>query len=149
MLSAEREERSPRGCLLFPAGELDGGDYTKAREFVAVGEAAARRHAAELARYSVSEAEYAAYRARYRIKPTAPARIDFVEIEGNERVDRRVIEARLRIPTGGTLDPSEIEKYVLAVYGLGDFTSVGWEVAERGDQQESWSGFMKAWGPNS
>src|SRR5688572_4972346 len=53
------EEQIPRAdVLLVPElGELDGGDYTKAREFVAVGEAAARRHAAELARYSVSEAE--------------------------------------------------------------------------------------------
>ncbi|HET6617803.1 MAG TPA: patatin-like phospholipase family protein, partial [Gemmatimonadota bacterium] len=59
------EEQIPRADILLDPelGELDGGDYTKAREFVAVGEAEARRHAAELAQYSVSEAEYAAYRA--------------------------------------------------------------------------------------
>jgi NTE family protein len=145
------EEQIPRADVLLDPelGELDGGDYTKAREFVATGEAVARRHAAELARYSVSEAEYAAYRERHRFKPTAPARVDFVEIVGNERVDRRVIESRMRIQPGGSLEPSHIEEDISAVYGLGDFTAVQWEVAERGDQQ----GIIirvqeKPWAPN-
>jgi NTE family protein len=145
------EEQIPRADVLLnpELGELDGGDYTKAREFVATGEAVARRHAAELARYSVSEAEYAAYRERHRFKPTAPARVDFVEIVGNERVDRRVIESRMRIQPGGSLEPSQIEEDISAVYGLGDFTAVQWEVAERGDQQ----GIIirvqeKPWAPN-
>jgi NTE family protein len=145
------EEQIPRADVLLDPelGELDGGDYTKAREFVATGEAVARRHADELARYSVSETEYAAYRERHRFKPTAPGRVDFVEIVGNERVDRRVIEARMRIQPGGSLEPSLIEEDISAVYGLGDFTAVQWEVAQRGDQQ----GIVvrvdeKPWGPN-
>ena len=145
------EEQIPRvDILLDPElGELSGGDYTKAREFVVVGEAEARRHADELVRYSVSEAEYAAYRDRHRYKPSAPARVDFVEIVGNERVDRRVIEARMRIQPGGSLDPTEIEQDISAVHGLGDFTAVQWEAAERNGQQ----GVVirvdeKPWGPN-
>ena len=65
----------------------------------------------------------------------ATPRIDFVDVEGHRRVDRRVIDARLDIPTGVTLDPAVIEENVAAVYGLGDFTAVQWEMAERGGQQ--------------
>ena len=145
------EEQIPRADVLLDPelGELDGGDYTKAREFVAIGEAEARRHAAELARYSVSEAEYAAYRERFRRRPVALPRIDFVDIEGNRRVDRRVIDARLDIPTGVSLDPAVVEKNVTAVYGLGDFTAVQWEMAERGGQQGvRVHVYEKPWGPN-
>jgi NTE family protein len=145
------EDQIPRvDILLDPElGELGGGDYTKARELVATGEAEARRHAGELARYAVSEEEYAAYRTRYRYKPRPPTRVDFVEVVGNDLVDRRVIDARMRIQAEDSLDVEAIDKDVTAVYGLGDFTSVGWHVERRGDQE----GVIvtvheKPWAPN-
>ena len=75
------EEQIPRvDILLDPElGDLSGGDFTKFDEFVAIGEAAARSKEAELRRYSVSEAEYAAYREQYRWKPSLPQRMDFID----------------------------------------------------------------------
>ena len=136
--------------LLDPElGELSGDDFTKFSEFVAIGEAEARRHERDLRQYSVSEAEYAAYRDRHRWKPSAPTRIDFVEIVGNERVDRRVIDARIRVQPGDSLEPDALAEDMTAVYGLGDFVLVGWEMDERdGEEGVLISVVEKPWSPN-
>jgi NTE family protein len=145
------EEQIPRADILLDPelGELSGGDYSKALEFVAIGEAEARRHAEELSHYAVSEVEYAVYRSRHRFKPAPPSQIDFVDVVGNERVDRRVIETRVHIQAGDSLDPARIEEDVSAIHGLGDFTAVDWGFSDRRDQQ----GVVirtheNPWGPN-
>ena len=145
------EAQIPRvDILLDPElGGLSGGDFTKFNELVATGEAAARAKEAELRRYSVSEAEYAAYRERYRWKPALPQRMDFIEIVGNERVDRRVIEDRMEVRAGDPLDPVALAKDMTAVYGLGDFRLVEWEMAERDGQEGVIVRVVeKPWGPN-
>lgn len=145
------EEQFPRvDILLTPElGELGGGDYTKVRELVAIGVTEARRHADELSRYSVSEAEYAAYRSRYRYKPTTTKRVDFVEIVGNERVDRRAIVGRVELQPGDSLDVAQLEKDITGVYGLGDFNTVQWRLDERdGGHGAVIEVREKPWGPN-
>lgn len=136
--------------LLDPElGELSGGDFTKFNELVAVGEAAARARESDLRRYSVSEAEYAAYREQYRWKPSLPQRMDFIEIVGNERVDRRVIEDRMKVRAGGPLDPAALAKDMTSIYGLGDFRLVEWEMAERDGQEGVVVRVVeKPWGPH-
>lgn len=145
------EQQFPNVDILMDPelGELSGGDFTKFAEFVAIGEAEARRHESALRRYSVSEAEYAAYRERHRWKPSLPTRVDFVEIVGNERVDRRVIDARIRVQPGDPLDPAALAEDMTAVYGLGDFRLVEWEMAQRDGQEGVLIRVVeKPWGPN-
>ena len=130
------EAQIPRADILLDPelGELSGGDFTKFAELVAIGEAEARRHEAELRRYSVSEAEYAAYRERYRYRPDLQGRVDFVDVQGNERVDRRMIDARIRLRPGDPFDPAVIRENVTRVYGMGAFRSVAWDVERRGEE---------------
>jgi NTE family protein len=148
-LNVEKQIPNVDVLLVPERGELTGGDFTKFAEFLTIGEAVARAHESELRRYSVSEAEYAAYRERHRWKPAVPERMDFIEIVGNDRVDRRVIEARMKIRPGDPLDPAALAKDMTSIYGLGDFRLVEWEMAERGGEQGVLVRVVeKPWGPH-
>lgn len=143
-------EQLPRlDILLDPElGELTGTDYQAAAEFVAIGEATARAQAAELRKYSLSEAEYAEYRARHRYKPSPPTRIDFIELEGNKFVDERVIRSRIRVQPGDSLDPTALQRDLASVYGVGDFELIDWVIEERdGKEGVVIKAKEKPWGP--
>src|SRR6185503_8503569 len=62
-----RSEIGPDDLLMTPdLGDFSSGDFTHIMDTIPVGEAVARAHEAELRRYSVDEATYAAFRERQR-----------------------------------------------------------------------------------
>ena len=96
----------------------------------------------------MSETEYAEYRARHRYKPSPPTRIDFVDVEGNEFVDERVIRARIQTQPGDSLDPTALQSDLASVYGIGDFELIDWVVEEKnGEQGVVIKAKEKPWGP--
>jgi NTE family protein len=66
-------------------------DFGKVREIVDLGEAEARNRTSDLARLSIPEEEYAAWRASHKREPDPIPTIREVRVEGNSRVDTRII----------------------------------------------------------
>ena len=125
--------------------------FNAAPALVELGAKEAEALAGELARWSLSEEDWAVYRGgRHRL--AAPAEdlvLGFVRVEGNRRVDSRAIQAKLHVAPGGHLDLEQLADDVRAIYGMGDFEQVTHELRREGDQ----TGVVlhvqeKAWGPN-
>ena len=137
------------GVLLRP--KVDGvspSAFGKLPETIAAGEAAAREMAAQLSRYSLSQEEYEAYRARRTSAASGPLRIDFVRVEGTTRLAPEVVEARLRIRAGQIIEPRDLERAMARVYGLDVFERVDYRVVrEEGRTGLIVEVFEKAWGP--
>jgi NTE family protein len=76
-----------RDVLVLPdLGDIGSADFARSREAIATGVAAARKAAPQLARFSVSEEEYAAWR-RERFGPGNPVReVGEVRVLGLDRV---------------------------------------------------------------
>jgi len=123
-----------------------------ARSGIAVtrGEEAARAQAEALRRYAVPDDEFTAHLAQVRGTPTpAPIRIDAVRLEGTTRVDRRIIERKIRTRAGQTLDLDTLKADLSRLYDLGDFERVEYRLVptDRGPDLVVRTR-EKSWGPN-
>jgi len=136
--------------LLVPdLGKLTSSDFTKASEFIPLGEAAARAKQAELSKLSVSEAVYLAYRDSLETPAYSNPVIEFVTISNNSRVSDSVIRERISQQVGAPLDIPRIEKDIGAIYGLQLFENIGYEVIERdGKTGVEIEARQREWGPN-
>lgn len=109
------------------------GSFLEGQEIVRRGEAAARRYADSLARFSVTEEEYAAFHQRHRRGSPGARRIAGVELDNRSRVEDRAITERIRLKPGDALDLEQLDRDLARVYGLGMFELVDFELAP-GDQ---------------
>ena len=137
------------GILLRPeVDNVSPSAFGKLPETIAAGEAAARKMATELSRYSVSREEYEAYRARRTSVTSGPLRVDFLRVEGLTRLAPEVVEARLRIRAGQVLEPKDLERAMARVFGLDVFERVDYRVVrEDGRTGLIVEVFEKPWGP--
>ena len=79
-------------------------DFADIQEIMDRGEVYAREQIPVLEQFSISEEDWLAHR-KEQIEPELePVRVDFVEFEGNERVDDRVVENRIRLRPGSEID---------------------------------------------
>jgi NTE family protein len=63
----------------------------------------AREHEDELRRYSVTPEEFARHRAAQTVEEAEAFPVAFVEFEGNERVDDRIVEHQIRLEPGAEM----------------------------------------------
>lgn len=139
-----------RDVLIIPdLGDITSGDFTRAGEAVATGRTAADAKRTELARLSLSEADYRAHLAARGQTPYTQPIVDFVRIENKSRVADGMIRERLHIQQGKPLDTVQIEKDIAGIYGLELFENVGYSVVE----EEGRTGVVvtareRSWGPD-
>ncbi len=125
-------------------------NFTDVAGIAARGEAEARRHAHELARYAVSEEAYRRYRERFR-DPRIPSKsVAYIIFEGLEHVDERPLRRRLRHGVGEPLDVAKLMRDINRIYGLGDFEQIDYRIEP---EQDGRVGVIlqcreKSWGPN-
>lgn len=105
-------------------------DFNKASELIALGEQAARQAIPELKKLSVSESEYAKYKAE-REKVTTDPVIQFVSIETDKRGAEKSIEKMANIPSGAPLDRKLLDEKVEEIYNTGQYVSVRYDVVEQ------------------
>ena len=109
----------------------------------------AREQEEILRQWAVSPEEYQRHQEARALEPLPSTTIDFIRVEGNQRVDERIIRNKIRQQPGDPLEIADVEKDVRLVYGLGDFKQVSYTLVEEGDefglaiQTEE-----KPWGPN-
>jgi len=118
-------------------------------EIYAAGIVEAEAKADLLRKLSVSEAEYAEYLARQRRAPRRPIVVDAIRVEGNQRVDSRVITERIRSRAGEELDFEQLAEDLAAIHGLGDFDQVSFSLDRRPESTELVIHTReKPWGPH-
>lgn len=139
-----------RDVLIIPdLGDITSADFKRAGEAVATGHAAAGAKRTELARLSLSEADYRTHLAARGQAPSTQPIVDFVRIENKSRVADGMIRERLHIQEGKPLDTVQIEKDIAGIYGLELFENVGYSVVEEdGKTGVVVSARERSWGPD-
>lgn len=142
----------PKDVYINPVlGSLGSGDFDKAAEIASLGEKAAREKIDSLKRYSVSEAEYAAFTARHHRELMNEVKIAAVkiEVEGGSKISPEVVASRLSVKPGDTVSIDKLKSEAGVVYGTGDFERVDLNVKKEKDGYELLvKAKEKTWGPN-
>ncbi len=130
------ESLKPNDVLIAPdLGALSAIDFKRGKDFIRLGEEAARAAAPRLAALSLPEPAYAAYKAGLpKIVAAAPPPIEFVRIEGTHYANPAVLEARLAIPLGKPLDLKDVDDRISRLYGTGEYERIDYHVAEEGER---------------
>jgi len=108
-------------------------DYEKTEEIIREGVEESKLYVDMLSALSVSDDEYGAFLRRQRHGRVEPWRIDAVELDNRSRVHDGVLERRIAIQPGDTLDLERLEYDLGWIYELGLFGVVDFELDERND----------------
>jgi len=142
----------PKDVYIHPVlGELGSGDFDKSAEIAAIGEKAAREMIDSLKRYSVSDAEYAAFTSRHHAEQVKEVKIASIkiEMEGDTHISPEVVVKKLSIKPGDMVDIEKLKEEASIVYGTGDFERVDLHVKRQRDGYDLVVKTKeKSWGPN-
>ena len=142
-----------RDILIVPAlGDFSSGDFKGARVAIDIGVQAANQAASQLSRYSVSEAEYAAWkRARFDAghADEQAGQIAEVRITGLKTVNQKVFTGLIEAQKGRPLDRQRLEQDINTLYGHGDFERISYrfQPGRNGSDLLIVDAVEKAWGP--
>jgi NTE family protein len=150
----QRATLSSSDILVEPLlGAASSTDFTAVNSTIAAGENAARVMLARLDALSVGDAAYRDYLAR-RVsrEPGLPA-IKFVRVDEESKRYEKTIMAEMQPLVGKPLDIDAVGTRVTELYGLGNFETLDYALAERGEGADQESGLevrarRKSWGPN-
>lgn len=123
-------------------------EFHRGREIIARGEAEARRMTDLLARYALDEGEYERWKSARRREPDPLPIVTRVEIEGNQRVDRRALATQIRLRAGAPFSAETAREDLSRLFGLGDFETVDVAIEPEGDEVAVvYQVREKSWGP--
>lgn len=128
--------------------DIGSADFDRIEESIPLGKIAALAHRDELARFTVPEAEYAAWRKSKIAPQTAGVQLAGIEVRKLERVSVPYVKSSLDIKPGSTINDRLLDEQVAAVFALGDFESVSYRL--RGDPARPLleiDAVEKSWGP--
>ncbi len=130
--------------------DIGSGDFDKVPEAIPIGEQAARAAAAKLARYSLSPADYAAWRAGLpKIGVGTGIVIDEVRLAGFYVTNPEVMKTYLKVKAGDTYDARKAAADADRLVSRGDYVAVDYrmEVID-GRNVLTYTATEKSWGPN-
>jgi NTE family protein len=133
-----------------PMGEIGTSDFQRVPEAVELGRRAAETMSEQLRRYSVSEAEYAAWLDSLSQTQAPETRLAEVRIVGTKRVNPDYVRAQLEHSApGAVVTPETIAEDTERVYALGDFAGVDYRLSGPADARVlDIAPTEKSWGPN-
>jgi len=140
----------PTDVLILPElGPYSAGDFDNMPSTIPIGEAAARKVAEQLKRYSLPPEQYAAHRQKQvRIVAQDRRRVDEIRVEGLERVNEDVVIQSMETTVGEPLDVATLDLDMRRIYGRGDFEHVGYKLIDEPDHRIlAVQAVEKAWGP--
>ncbi len=150
-VQASLAQLGPDDVLVQPElGDYSAADFDNLIKTVPIGEAAARKVAPQLARWSMSPEAFAVLRGQRNalLEPLAATPVDEIRIQGLKRVNPEVIAAALETRAGRPVDPAALERDLLSIYGRGDFERVGYSLLEEhGRRVLAVDAVEKGWGP--
>jgi NTE family protein len=143
-------ELTANDVLLTP--DLEGfssSDFDKLPQIVTRGEEVARAAREQLARFSISESEYALLRQRQSALPaTIAGSASDIRVESLSRVNPEAVVALMDTRVGESLHVGTIDSDMQRIYGSGDFEHVGYRLAEDDANVLEVEAIEKAWGPD-
>jgi NTE family protein len=121
----------PQDVIMVPVlGDLSFSDFSKAGEAIKAGEVAAAAQESRLRALSVSDAEWAAFEARHRRRPTSELVVDEVRITNTSPLSDAVVAKRINVPLGKPLDESKLSPELLRLYSLDVFSPIHHELVK-------------------
>jgi NTE family protein len=130
-------------------GSIGTADFERVPETIPLGEAAARARAGDLARLSVPESEYLAWRRSVTSSQDITARLASVRYEGLDNVNPDYLSSTSRVHAGDHIDTAAISREAQRMSALQDFDSVGYRLdGDRESPTLTWLPREKSWGPN-
>jgi NTE family protein len=150
-VSASLDSLKPEDILILPElGDYSASDFDHMPDTVPIGEAAARKVADRLARYSLPPQQYKEHRLRQRgAEAAVPKVIDEIRVEGLKRVNPDVIAENMETQAGKPLDVRTLDADMRRIYGRGDFERVGYRIIEEpGKRILVVDAVEKSWGPD-
>jgi NTE family protein len=119
----------PKDILIKPAlGNASSFDFGAVARVIAVGEAAARASAPQLASLAVSEDSMQRYALRREAQRVPPPRIDFVQVDAGSERYGPAAERLFGDLVGKPLDPDAVARRVTALYGRGGLDTLDYHV---------------------
>ncbi|MEY2853239.1 MAG: hypothetical protein RL030_371 [Pseudomonadota bacterium] len=140
----------PDDELIVPdLADITSQDFNRSAQAIRLGQAAAEQALAGLRRFSVGEADYAAFRSRHDLSPWRPPDIEFIEVKREETRTPDYVAERIGQAVGQPLDAAQLEQDVARIYGEGRYEQVQWHLEER----DGLRGIVidprdKRWGPD-
>jgi NTE family protein len=120
--AAQIKRMKPTDVLLQPdLGDIAAASFTQMEKAIAIGREAALAKKDELSRYSVSEAEYEAWRATQRRPPVELPVIDAIRIENRSLLSDTVVRSHIHTRVGEPLDLGQLSEDLGRLYGLDAF----------------------------
>ncbi len=133
--SESRSQLTAEDLLLVP--DLEGisiASFPSMADAAERGESQARAQLDALRRFSVSEAEYAAWRAQQRAGRQVPAiEVADVFVRAGDRIDPRRVRRCITTPSGVPLDIETLHDDLIRTYRLGEFELVDYHLQPRPD----------------
>jgi NTE family protein len=131
-----------------PLGNIGATDFHRITQAMEIGRDAARALRDRLAPLAIPVAAFDSLRAARAAAVELPV-LDFVRVENESQFDARVIEGRLTLAPGDTLDPQTLADAIDRVYGMGVFERVDFRLVEENGR----NGLIvrpveKPWGPS-
>ncbi len=109
------------------------GSFDRVADAIPLGRRAAEGHRDELHRYSLSEAEYRAWREHSRRPDTRQVVLADVTVQGLHRVDEAYVRSSLALQAGSVVNEKQLATATNRVFDLGDFDGVRYTLT--GDPQ--------------
>jgi NTE family protein len=150
----QRATLNPSDILVEPVlGPASSTDFTAVNSTIAAGENAARVMLARLDPLSVGDTAYHDYLARRASREPGLPAIKFVRVDDQSKRYEKTIMAEMQPLVGKPLDIDAVGARVTELYGLGNFETLDYALAEQGEGADQESGLevrarRKSWGPN-
>jgi NTE family protein len=135
--------------IVIDMGDIGSASFDRVPDAIPVGRAAALAQRAALSRYSLPEAEFAAWRMAASRTGREPVTVAQVNVVGADRVNPEFVRQTFGIEAGDSVDNRKISDRANAVFALSDFERVAYTLTGDGEQPTlNLHLTEKSWGPN-
>ena len=132
-----------------PMGDIRTGDFERMSETIALGVAAARRVAPQIARYAVSPQEYVAWRSKVTSDQGIESRVDTIKFAKMKRVNPEYLNQLAGIKPGDKVTTETLSQSVQRMAAVEDIDSVSYELTGDPDHATlEWLPYEKSWAPD-
>ena len=126
-VEASLRELGPDDVLILPQlGDFSASDFENAVKTIAIGEAAARQAAPQLAALSMTPAAFQRHLAQRAARHPAAVTVNAVRIDSSQlkHVSKQFIDQKFSIKPGDVFSPAELQANLNSLYSTGDFENV-------------------------
>ncbi len=135
--------------IVIDMGDIGSASFDRINDAIPLGRAAALAHRAELARYTVTETEYLAWRESAARPGREKVTLAGVNLHGLERANPEFIRQTFGLQAGDVVDGRQMANRATAVFALSDFERVTYSLS--GDPARPTLDMQlqeKSWGPH-